>query len=261
MLMTLIGGVACTPREMTPPPLPTVASVDMLATAAVLTAIAPPMGYDVLVGLERIDAGLLNVSGWTYSALAEFEGVVSRTDRPAYYRQALEVSYHQVATARRVVFEFTDNLGEQPDEAVRYEGVQLGQDVFLVRDDVCLAEAEAEARAVANLMAGDLLGGVVQAPFAERRATINGEQVWAYQIMLEHFVLPRADFSAGTVTSFNAELWYSPTHNVAIRYYVTMAVDNVRLFDSPLPLTGTLILRYDVSDVGTAPNISVPFGC
>jgi hypothetical protein len=46
-----------------------------------------------------------------------------------------------------------------------------------------------------------------------------------------------------------------------MRYYLTMDVENVTLFSSTLPVTGTLTLQYDLYDVGIVPNISVPFGC
>jgi hypothetical protein len=35
----------------------------------------------------------------------------------------------------------------------------------------------------------------------------------------------------------------------------------VTLFDEPLPVTGALILRYDLFLHEDPPNISIPFGC
>jgi hypothetical protein len=42
---------------------------------------------------------------------------------------------------------------------------------------------------------------------------------------------------------------------------VTMEVEDVIVFASPLPVSGTLIIRYDVTDIGDIPSINVPFGC
>jgi hypothetical protein len=57
------------------------------------------------------------------------------------------------------------------------------------------------------------------------------------------------------------EIWVAPQHNVVVRFYVTLNVQNVYLFDRQLPVTGQVIIRYDLYDIGVPQNISVPFGC
>ena len=46
-----------------------------------------------------------------------------------------------------------------------------------------------------------------------------------------------------------------------VRFYVNLDVENAFIFDRQLPVTGQVILRYDLYDIGVVPNITVPFGC
>jgi hypothetical protein len=59
----------------------------------------------------------------------------------------------------------------------------------------------------------------------------------------------------------SGELWIAPQQRVVVRYYLNLTVNNAILFDRQLPVSGTVLLRYDLYDVGTPFNISVPFGC
>ena len=61
--------------------------------------------------------------------------------------------------------------------------------------------------------------------------------------------------------SASGELWFAPERNAVIRYYLNLELENVALLDSDAPVTGTLLLRYDLYDIGVLPNLSVPFGC
>jgi hypothetical protein len=61
--------------------------------------------------------------------------------------------------------------------------------------------------------------------------------------------------------SEQGEIWVAPEHNVVVRFYVTLNVQNAIVFDRQLPVTGQVIIRYDLFDIGVVPNISIPFGC
>lgn len=256
-LLVLLSG--CRDRA-TRNELPTLASIDAVGTQVVLTQNAPPAGFDT-VAFPDIDANLTALPGWRYEALISFEGVFARTTRPAVATTRLDVSYDQIASARRVVTTVSSNI-QGPEEAITYEAVRLGPDTFLVRDGICLSNAGEDADLAADLGAGSLLGGIAQAQTASQRATINSEEVWRYAFDPAALRLPAIDVPEdGRILSLNGELWIAPQHNAVVRYYLTAELENVSLFASSLPVSGTLLLRYDLFDVGVVPNLSVPFGC
>jgi hypothetical protein len=251
---------ACGVRDATPPALPTVVPLDVAATALAITKNAPPAGYET-VSFPRVDANLNLLPGWRYEVDMIFEGVFARTPRPTAASTHAVVEFNQVASARRVVTT-VDNDIEAPSEPVSYEAVRLGPDAFLLRDGVCLANASEDAELAADFGAGALIGGVQQAASAGKRATINGEEVWLYSVAPEALALPNVQLDdSSRILSATGELWYSPTRNAVIRYYLMLELENARVFNTPLPVSGTLRINYDVFDIGSTPNLSVPFGC
>jgi hypothetical protein len=259
-LFVLLCLAACEPRSATPPPLPTVASIDSAATALYLTENAPPDGFST-VSFPRIDQTLTRLSGWRYDATFVFEGTYSRTTRPVSAHAELKAWYDQVGSARRVQATLeTDLDAETP--ANTYEGAQLGPDTFLVRDGRCERAETPDTKAAVELGVGDILGGVQTASSLGEKAIVNNAQVWRYDLTPEAIVMPavtRSDESR--FSNLRGEFWVAPGANTVMRYYLTMDVENVMLFASPLPVTGTVTLQYDLYDVGRVPNITVPFGC
>ncbi len=248
---------ACTADDN---PLPTLARPDQLPTDIALTENAPPAGFDS-VSFPRIDDNLRALPGWRYEMTLRFDGVFARTPRETHLLTQADVRYNQVASARRVVATVDNDLQGEGDP-VQYEAVRLGPDAFLVRDEGCLSNAAQDARLAADLSAGELLGGVQQAETAAQKAVINSEEVWRYAFDERDMVLPNVTFGDGSrILSMTGELWVAPQHNAVVRYYVNLEVENITLLDSALPVSGTLLLRYDLYDVGDVPNISVPFGC
>jgi hypothetical protein len=65
----------------------------------------------------------------------------------------------------------------------------------------------------------------------------------------------------GGVRLTGGEIWVAPALKAAVRFYVNLDVDNAIIFDRQIPVSGQVILRYDLYDVGVIPNITVPFGC
>ena len=127
---------------------------------------------------------------------------------------------------------------------------------------LCHKNNTPEAIAAVALSAGDLLGGVQTAQTLSEKAIVNNAQVWRYDLLPDAIVLPSVKRGADSrFSNLRGEFWVSPEANAVIRYYLTADVENVTLFASPLPVTGTLTLQYDLYDVGIVPNISVPFGC
>lgn len=259
LLSLLLAG--CREREVVIL-LPTPIDMDVRATELVLTQNAPPPGFDQ-VSYARIDDGLTSLSGWRYRAALDFNGVFAQIpDRRTTASTRIEVWYNQVGSARRVVADLVSDVQAQV-EPVSYEAVRLGPDAFLVRDGTCLANAGEDAATAADIGAGDIVGGVIEATPAAQRAIINEQEVWRYSFGTGQIILPSLHLRPDSVI-LNAigELWVAPELGVPVRYYLTLDVENVSLFEpDALPVSGTLSLRYDLYDVGVVPNISVPFGC
>ncbi len=88
--------------------------------------------------------------------------------------------------------------------------VQLGEDSFLINSGTCATNSP-DAKTATTLRAGDLVGGVRQATPGGKRATINGQEVYAYTFEVDDLLLPRIRVSdGGLVTLTGGELWISP---------------------------------------------------
>ena len=256
---------ACRERGLTLDDIPTPIALEARATEIVLTQNAPPPNFGE-VAFPQIDRNLPQLSGWYYTVDMEFDGVFTQVERKAYGRVVAEVWYNQVASARRVIVETQgDLLGLE--EPTQYEAVKLGPDTFLVQDGVCLSNVEESAGIVASVGAGSLVGGIntaLASGLPQQR--INDETVWRYDVNFDQLNLPQLTLNADSqVLAFNGELWVAPEREVVIRYYMTIDVENAQVFtnvlSTSLPVTGRLIVRYDVFDIGVVPNLSVPNGC
>jgi hypothetical protein len=242
--------------------VPTLASVEELATTLPLTQNAPPAPYnDAVTRFSLVDNGLNELAGYHYVVQLEFNGVFSRTPRETQASARSEVWFNQFGSARRVLFTTSGDLIGQEEDAA-YEAVQLGPDAFLVQENTCRGSGSAAAETAVELSAGGLVGGVNRAVPAGGHAVINSEDAYTYNFAAEDLNLPPVrlgDDGSQRVTS--AELWISPAQNAVVRYYVNLRLENAVIFNSQLPVTGDLIIRYDAFELGTAFNITVPFGC
>lgn len=256
LLLALIAA-GCGTRSA---PIPTLIDIDASSTSVVLTQNAPPPGFDT-VEFADIDANLTRLPGWHYEATLSFSGYYARTTREATARTNAQVWYNQVASARRVVTQVSGDL-QGNEQNTRYEAVRLGPDAFLLRDGTCLSNASEDAAFAADLSAASLLGGIRTAQAAAEKAIINDESVWRYTFSPDDVALPALALAeSGQITGISGELWVSPENNAVVRYYANIDFENGFLLGSSLPLTGTILLRYDLYDIGDVPNISVPFGC
>ncbi|MEQ9029602.1 MAG: hypothetical protein RLP44_12895 [Aggregatilineales bacterium] len=250
--------------------LPTrVTSLDALATSQVLTQNAPPEGFRETVAYPQVDANLASLPNWHYTMTLQFEGVYAGTPREAVASTRLDVWFNQLDTARRVVLNASGILlGSEAEAPIQREGVRLGPDVYYVIDSVCQGEGSPDAELLANLRAGEIIGGLTHASSTSERATINGEQVWRYEFAPEDFNIPALAFSENSqITNLSGEFWVAPVHGAVVRFWVTMDVENVVITflsddpDSALPVSGQVVLRYDLFEIGVNPNITQPFGC
>jgi|FLYN01.1.fsa_nt_gi hypothetical protein len=261
ILLLLLLANCTTRRGQQLDDLPTQATIDDLATATYLTENAPPEGFRGEVSFPEVDAGLNQLPGWRYVVYLEFNGAFARTPRETEATASAEVWFNQLGTARRVVVSTSGELiGREED--TQYEAVRLGPDAFLVRDNICLGNAGPDAQTAADLRAGQLVGGVNRATPTGLRATLNGEEAWQYAFTASDLNLPAIRLSdEGQLTLNGGEIWVAPEHNAVVRFYVNLEVTNAIIFDRQLPVTGQVIIRYDLYDIGVVPNITVPFGC
>jgi hypothetical protein len=238
--------------------IPTLASPSDAATAQYMTQNAPPAGYREEIVFPEIDAQLPNLPGWRYVVTLEFDGIFTRTPRETSASARAEVWFNQLASARRVVVDTSGELiGQEEDN--KFEAVRLGPDAFLVRDNVCNTGADAET--AADLRAGLLVGGVNRAVPTGMRATLNSQEAWQYRFDIADLNLPSIRLDDNGTLDATGEIWVAPEYNVVVRFYVNLEVENAFIFDRELPVTGQVILRYDLYDIGDVPNIAIPFGC
>lgn len=262
-LLLLLGlAAACTPPAPSDEPLPTLINdLDAFATAQVKTQNAPPPRFRDRISLPTFEFGLESLQGWRYTVIAEFEGVFAGTSRPATATTTAQVAFHQLTSARRVVLGAEGSLLTE-GEPVSTEAVRIGRDVYLVADGQCSIVTDTDAAAVVDAGVGLLIGGVTEAVPEGITGVINGESVYRYAFTQAALQLASiAPKDGGSVRLINSELWFSADRAAVIRLYLTLEVENATVFGSQLPVTGQVILRYDLTDVGLDPNISVPFGC
>lgn len=265
LLLNVLLLAACQSRRgLEPGDLPTPADLDALATVLPLTQYAPPPPYTSGTDdFALVDNGLTDLPGWRYVVQFQFSGAYADTGEPFTAAATAEVTFNQLASARRITFTAQGDLlgtGSAAD-TTRYEAVRLGPDAFLVRDNAC--STGPSAAAAADLRAGDLIGGVSMArPAGRPGATINGEAVHPFAVTPDVIALPAVTVPDGArLTLDSGELWISADRRAVVRFYANLTGDSVRLFSGERPVSGTILLRYDLYDVGTAFNLTVPFGC
>ncbi len=264
LLMLFVSLAGCRAQEA---PLPTlIESVETYSTSVAKTENAPPPRFRERVVLPQIDQNLENLSGWHYVVYVNFEGVFSGTNRQTSATTELEVWYNELGVQRRTVLRAQGEIfGQEQPELL--EGVRLGGDTYLVQGEAgegatCAQTNDTPGAAIADLGAGRLIGGVREAVPVGVRGVINAEQVWRYAFLPEDLDLPNVQLAeGGRILSAPGELWFAAEREVVVRFYLTLDVENAIVFDSQLPVTGRVVMRYDVYDIGSAPNISIPFGC
>lgn len=259
LIVCLIFGLAGCNRGQNIADIPTPASIESLATAKALTAVAPPEGFRDAISFPEVDANLQRLIGGRYLVTLEFNGVFTGTPRATSANATAEVWFNQSGGARRVVVSITGELLGKTD--MSFEGVRLGNDSFLVQNKECLSGGP-DAVTAAGLRAGTLVGGAKQAIPAGEKATLNGQEAFKYNFTSVDLNLPSIKLSdGGSAEATGGELWVSPTLNAVIRFYVNLNVKNAVIFDRALPVDGQVIVRYDLYDVGQITNIAVPNGC
>lgn len=268
LLTVLTVITACGTRGALPQDLPTqITDLEALATHQIMTQNAPPPLYRSGVKLPRIDQGTDALSNWHALVYLEFNGFFAGTSRQTSASSQAEIWFNLIGNRRRVVWDVKGELLVPPStvsNTQRLEGVRIGQDVFVVQDDTCtpVDPDTTAAAAIADLSAGDMIGGVREALPDGRKAVVNAAEVWRFNFLQDSLVLPSVlPRDGGQITMLGSELWFAPEHHTAVRFYVTLDVENVTVFGSNLPVTGQVVMRYDLYEIGQEVNITIPFGC
>jgi hypothetical protein len=260
MLAALLAG--CAPTADPNAPLPTaITDLDALATAVMLTQNAPPLPYRERISLASFEDGLERLLGWHYTVSAEFSGLYAGTNRAVESLTTVEVTYNQQTSARRVKLRAEGQLLTQ-GEPIETEAVQIGQDVYVRSANGCIIATGTETAAVVSAGVGQLIGGVREAVPTGTRGVINGETVYRYAFLQDALILPALSVrDGGRISLLSQELWFSADKGALIRLYLTFALENVSIFGAALPVSGQIVLRYDLTDLGQPQNISIPYGC
>lgn len=244
--------------------LPTQASLDFdqYQTAIVFTQNAPPTGFET-VAFPQIDDNLITTVYSRFEINLYLEnGYYSDTGEPVgqgYMR--LRVWNDEFNVARHLQMEFLGDVFA--GSSSNLDIVRISNDYYMVDvNGVCITDPSVIAE-IANLNAGQLIGGFEFAQPTGRQDTVNGIEVWQYGFDPQYVNRPAVELLADTsaVDLLTGEVWVSPQYNVVVRYGIEMNVHRVRLLFGDREVTGRLRFQYDVFDIGVPPNISIPNGC
>jgi hypothetical protein len=213
------------------------------------------------VVLPELSSGTDSLPSWTANVTLRFNGVFAGTSRAVAGSSEAAIQFKLLGTERRVVLTADGALLDQ-EQPLTTEGVRLGPDTFLVREATCADTTNREGSAIADLGVDELIGGVARAVPDGTKAVINGEEVWRYSFTRDDLRLTNIQIAQdGRILDSQGELWFSPARRAAIRFYLSMDVENAFVFGSQVPVTGQAIMQYDLSGIGSDQNITVPFGC
>jgi len=252
---------ACQTGSTSLEPLPTLADIRALPTTDFLTQNAPPAGFDE-VSFDPLDRALAARPGWSYAVVGEFDGTFAGTDEPAEGRFTLHVWADELGEARRAILE-VEGLAVSPQAFVRLEGVRISNDTYVVDINGQCTPGDAASAIVADLSAGQLIGGVARAVPTGHRDTFDDVPVWQYTFAPDALRLAAIQREPGSAVSVEADLWVAPGLSAVARFEASVEVTNVRILSAARPVSGRLFLRYDLdlTQLDARPNISIPNGC
>jgi hypothetical protein len=247
---------------------PTMPSFEEVSTSIFLTQNAPPVGFSQ-VNFDPLDLHLAEHGGWVYQITGSFEGTYDDSGQPVQGSLSIQVIGNESGQTRRVLFEASGRAFLVDDALLTLEGVRFINDYYLVDvNGQCTVDmgGQAGSATIADLSAGQIIGGVTRAVPTGHRMEIEGIPAWQYTFAPGDVRLPAVHTLANSTVALAADLWIAPQFNAVLRYEVTVQVERVHLLwadQTASTISGTLYLHYDLSipDLGVQPNISVPHGC
>lgn len=248
--------------------VPTLASLETIPTTIFLTENAPPPDFATLA-LDPIEHGLAAHSGWAYAVTGSFVGTFDATGEPAAGTISVQVQGNEPGQTRRVVLEIEGRAFLPGETPLRLEGVRFSNDYYTVDvNGVCTADGGEQlgGAAIADLSAGQVIGGVARAVPTGHRQTLDELPAWQYTFASADARLPAIHPGPDGAVTLAADLWFAPQASAVLRYEISAEVSGVHLLwadRASSTVSGTLTLRYtlDAAALDTPPNISVPHGC
>jgi hypothetical protein len=244
-----------------PKPIPTASNIDAAQTAIYLTQNAPPPGFERGVQFPRIDDNLVRLPSWRYALSLSFDGVYSGTNEPAKGMLSAEIYSNELGGERRVILKASGAAFGGGERNV--EGVRISNDYYLVdQNKTCTKVNEIPSdRAVADLSAGSLIGGVRKATPMGERKTVNEIDVWEYAFLPDDVIMPSIQTAEGGRVSIAAgDLWVAPSRNAVFEYTISLNVENA-IIQGGRQLTGQVRAVYQLVETGVPYNIAIPHGC
>jgi hypothetical protein len=235
----------------------TQASFEDAATAVVLTALAPPSGFEKL-NLPDIDRQINQLPTSRVVIMVSFNGKYDDTDQIAEGKLYLEAFNNQQAVSRLLDLQFEGDVFS--GGASNLQAVRVSNSYYMINPNGVCIKDEAQISDIANLRAGQLLGGVTEAGPTGQRMMVNGLQSWQYGFAPEAIVPPQLQTSA-ELDFLTGEIWFAPEYQIVVRYLVEMNVQAATLLFGNRPVSGRLRYEYNVYDINAPQNISVPNGC
>jgi hypothetical protein len=264
-LLIVIAGAGCTSSQ-SDTPLPTRVDLTQLPTAYFLTENAPPAGWGTLA-LDPINRLLSeHHQSWTYTVKGSFEGTFDANGERATGQFEAVVQVNSPGQAQRVVLTAEGNAF-LPGDKLQLEGVRFSNDYYLVDVNGRCTKNEESGSAVADLSAGELIGGVGRAVPTGHQQAMQGAQAWQYTFAPMDARLPAIHRMSDSYVALAADLWIAPELNAVLQYQLTATVGGVYILwadqTASSLVSGTLFLQYDlnVQELDVTPNISIPHGC
>ncbi len=241
--------------------IPTASTIQMAQTAQYLTQNAPPPGFERGVQFPRIDDNLSKLPSWHYSVSLTFDGAYTDTQQKVIGSITADIYSNETTDAQRVLLKASGAAFGIAERNV--EGVRISNDYYLVdQNKVCTRATDSPTdRAVADLAAGDLIGGIKNAIPLGQRKTVGDLEVWEYTFLPGDVVVPAIKLGNGGSLSIAAgDLWVAPSRDAVYEYSITFNVAKAMLLGNR-ELTGLVRGTYQLLETGTAYNIAIPYGC
>lgn len=266
VLMGWMGIAGCTSPE-SDAPLPTVVDLTQLPTSRFLTENAPPAGWGTLA-LDPIERHLPEFhQGWTYTVRGSFEGMFDASGQPAEGQFEAVVQVNEIGKAQRVLLTAEGGAFLTNEVLLKLEGVRFSNEYYVVDINGRCSQDEQSGPAIADLSAGQLIGGVRLVIPTGHRQEIEGIPAWQYTFAPTDARLPAIHRTPDSYVALAADLWIAPSLNAVLRYDITASVERVFILwadkEVSSTVSGTLYLHYELSipELDVIPNISIPHGC
>ncbi len=265
ILVTILMLAACDriTGEDEPVVIPTLAELNFeeYQTAIVFTQNAPPPGFDS-VAFPEISDNLITTVYSRFEVTAYFEGHYSVTGEAvndAYLRVLARNDEYNVARYIRIEF-----LGDVfSGGSSNLDIARFGNDYYMVDvNGICTTDS-AIVGELANLRAGQLIGGIEFAQPTGRRGYINGIQSWQYGFDPQFINWPAIELDSETseLDFLTGEIWVAPEPNIVVSYTIELNVHRAKLMFGEREVTGRLRYQYNVFDIGVPLEIPKPNGC